>query len=97
MTLCNASPPTRDMRLDDAWNGYKSPRTIHAAGVALRHVVGRQPTAPRLGVLDKDPFLFSVEGERVAEERVKRRGAGTETGSGEVRKVSAACNCNSVR
>ena len=47
LPLCTASTPARDTRLDDAQDGYGSPRTMHAAGIALRHVVGRPPTAPR--------------------------------------------------
>lgn len=47
LPLCTASTPARDTRLDDAQDGYGSPRTMHAAGIALRHAVGRPPTAPR--------------------------------------------------
>ena len=60
LPLCTASTPARDKRLDDAQDGYGSPRTMHAAGVALRHAVGRPPTAPRHASRGFKEFLFSV-------------------------------------
>ena len=58
LPLCTASTPARDTRLDDAQDGYGSPRTMHAAGIALRHAVGRPPTAPRHASRGFKEFLF---------------------------------------
>ena len=60
LPLCTASTPARDTRLDDAQDGYGSPRTMHAAGIALRHAVGRPPTAPRHASRGFKEFLFLV-------------------------------------
>ena len=62
LPLCTASTPARDTRLDDAQDEYESPRTMHAAGIALRHAVGRPPTAPRHASRGFKEFLFSVVG-----------------------------------
>ena len=64
LPLCTASTPARDTRLDDAQDGYGSPRTMHAAGIALRHAVGRPPTAPRHASRGFKEFLFSVDQKR---------------------------------
>ena len=60
LPLCTASTPARDTRLDDAQDGYGSPRTMQAAGIALRHAVGRPPTAPRHASRGFKEFLFLV-------------------------------------
>jgi len=66
LPLCTASPPARDTRRDDAQDGYQSPRTMHPAGVALRHAVGRLPTAPRHSSSGIEDFLFAIVCERSA-------------------------------
>ena len=66
LPLCTASTPARDTRLDDAQDGYGSPRTMHAAGIALRHAVGRPPTAPRHASRGFKEFLFLVVCSRVS-------------------------------
>ena len=74
LPLCTARAPARDTRLDDAQDEYESPRTMHAAAVALRHAVGRPLTAPRHSSVGFHVFTCRILGERFATLQANKEG-----------------------
>ena len=74
LPLCTARAPARDTRLDDAQDEYESPRTMHAAAVALRHAVGRPPTHSSIGFRH---FVFLVQLSNVSSAWIQLTASGT--------------------